>query len=63
MITRPTFTAKSFEELATRVDTFQRTVVAAFKQLFSRNKAGLVPPPGGSGSRRFLCEDGEWREP
>lgn len=49
------------------VDTFQRTVVAKLKEIvskvFTRTQKGMVPPPGGSGSTRFLCEDGEWRVP
>ncbi len=49
------------------LDLFQRTLVDFLKEtlvVFTRGKAGLVPPSGGSDGRiRFLCEDGEWREP
>lgn len=48
-----------------KLDTFQRQVVAALKELitFTRDKRGFVPAPGGTGITRFLCEDGTWRIP
>jgi hypothetical protein len=30
---------------------------------FTRSEKGLVPPPGGSGTDRYLREDGTWSEP
>lgn len=64
-ISRPVGGVETLKELTLRLDVFQRTVTNALKQLitFTRDKKGLVPPPGGSGSTRFLCEDGTWRVP
>ncbi len=31
--------------------------------VFERTLSGLVPSPGGSGSTRYLCEDGTWAAP
>lgn len=48
------------------LDTFQRTLIDFLKEMlvkFTRGKPGLVPPPSGNESLRFLCEDGEWRVP
>lgn len=48
------------------LDLFQRTVVDFLKErlvTFTRGKAGLVPPPSGSGTTKFLREDGTWAVP
>lgn len=48
------------------VDLFQRTLIDFLKEslvIFGRTKAGLVPPPEGNGTTRFLCEDGTWQVP
>jgi hypothetical protein len=48
------------------MDLFQRSVVEFFKEIsaiFTRGKPGLVPPSGGSGTTRFLREDGTWAVP
>jgi hypothetical protein len=31
--------------------------------VFTRNKSGLVPAPGGSGATKYLREDGVWAAP
>ena len=63
VISRPS--QGSYVGLLEKLDTFQRTVALALKELitFTRAKRGFVPSPGGAGTTRFLCEDGTWRVP
>ena len=48
------------------MDLFQRTLIDFLKEslvIFTRGKPGLVPPPSGDGTTRFLREDGTWQVP